>query len=86
MNWDDNLTVERPNFVTHLECSLTGERYEDQLSERLFEPLGLEDTVTTGVVSAFRAGGDDGTRAQHGVVGGGARTAPPRCRAPRPAG
>ena len=28
MNWDDNLTVERPTFVTHLECSLTGERYE----------------------------------------------------------
>ena len=28
MNWNDNLTVERPTFVTHLECSLTGERYE----------------------------------------------------------
>ncbi|MBS0478771.1 MAG: threonine synthase [Proteobacteria bacterium] len=27
-----NLTVDRPTFVTHLECSLTGERYEaDQL-------------------------------------------------------
>jgi threonine synthase len=26
--WDDNLTAERPTFVTHLECSLTGERYE----------------------------------------------------------
>jgi threonine synthase len=24
---DENLTVERPTFVTHLECSLTGERY-----------------------------------------------------------
>ncbi len=24
---DDNLTVERPTFVTHLECRLTGERY-----------------------------------------------------------
>jgi hypothetical protein len=24
---DDNLTVERPTFVTHLECSATGERY-----------------------------------------------------------
>ena len=23
---DDNLTVERPTFVTHLECSATGER------------------------------------------------------------
>jgi threonine synthase len=24
---DDNLTTERPTFVTHLECSMTGERY-----------------------------------------------------------
>ncbi|WEK43808.1 MAG: threonine synthase [Candidatus Sphingomonas colombiensis] len=29
---NENLTAERPTFVTHLECSLTGERYEaDQL-------------------------------------------------------
>ncbi len=28
MNWDDNLTAERESFVTHLECSMTGERYE----------------------------------------------------------
>jgi len=29
---DDNLTCERPSFVTHLECSLTGEHYPaDQL-------------------------------------------------------
>src|SRR4051795_11259492 len=29
---DENLTVERPTFVTHLECSATGERYPaDQL-------------------------------------------------------
>jgi len=26
--WNDNLTGERSTFVTHLECSLTGERYE----------------------------------------------------------
>jgi threonine synthase len=25
---NDNLTAERPTFVTHLECSMTGERYE----------------------------------------------------------
>jgi threonine synthase len=25
---NDNLTAERPNFVTHLECGLTGERHE----------------------------------------------------------
>ncbi|MBO9713695.1 threonine synthase [Sphingomonas sp.] len=28
MHHDANLTAERPTFVTHLECSLTGERYE----------------------------------------------------------
>jgi threonine synthase len=28
MNWQDNLTAERETFVTHLECSMTGERYE----------------------------------------------------------
>ena len=28
MNWDDNLTAERPTFVTHLECSATGTRYD----------------------------------------------------------
>ena len=27
MQYDDNLTAERPTFVTHLECSMTGERY-----------------------------------------------------------
>lgn len=28
MRHDANLTADRPTFVTHLECSLTGERYE----------------------------------------------------------
>ncbi|MGE0179857.1 MAG: threonine synthase [Sphingomonas sp.] len=27
MNWDDNLVADRPTFVSHLECSLTGARY-----------------------------------------------------------
>src|SRR3954465_2791205 len=32
MGMNPNLTAERPTFVTHLECSLTGEQYEaDQL-------------------------------------------------------
>ncbi|HZG45111.1 MAG TPA: threonine synthase [Allosphingosinicella sp.] len=26
--WNDNLTAERPTFVTYLECSMAGERYE----------------------------------------------------------
>ncbi len=37
-----NLTAERPTFVTHLECSMTGERYEaDQLHglSRVGRPL-----------------------------------------------
>lgn len=28
MQYSDNLTTERPTFVTHLECAMTGERYE----------------------------------------------------------
>src|SRR5882724_4125583 len=28
MKLESNRTAERPTFVTHLECSLTGERYE----------------------------------------------------------
>jgi threonine synthase len=28
LQYDDNLTTERPTFVTHLECSATGERYQ----------------------------------------------------------
>jgi len=27
LHYDDNLTTERPTFVTHLECAATGERY-----------------------------------------------------------
>src|SRR5215831_12656796 len=28
MRWEDNLIAERPSFVTHLECAMTGERHE----------------------------------------------------------
>ena len=28
MHHDSNLTAQRPSFVTHLECAMTGERYE----------------------------------------------------------
>jgi threonine synthase len=28
VQWNHNLVTERPTFVTHLECSMTGERYE----------------------------------------------------------
>ncbi len=28
MQYDDNLLAERPSFVTHLECAMTGERHE----------------------------------------------------------
>lgn len=27
LRYEDNLTAERPTFVTHLECAYTGERY-----------------------------------------------------------
>ena len=56
MIWNDNLTAERPTFVTHLECSMTGERYEaDRLHglSRAGRPLlvrydldGVRDAMT----------------------------------------
>jgi threonine synthase len=42
MPHDDNLTADRPTFVSHLECSMTGERYEaDQIQglSRVGRPL-----------------------------------------------
>src|SRR5688572_4053931 len=42
MRHDDNLTAHRPTFVSHLECSMTGERYAaDQLHglSRVGRPL-----------------------------------------------
>src|SRR5689334_17689830 len=35
MRDDDNLTAERPTFVTHLECAMTGERYEADVIHNL---------------------------------------------------
>ena len=37
MNWDDNLTADRPTFVTHLECSTTGARYDPYQKYNLSE-------------------------------------------------
>lgn len=57
-----NLTADRPTFVTHLECSLTGERYEaDQLQglSRAGRPLlvrydlnGVRDALAKDTVAA----------------------------------
>ena len=35
MRFDDNLTAERPTFVTHLECALTGERHDADIVHNL---------------------------------------------------
>ncbi|HTG37768.1 threonine synthase [Sphingomonas sp.] len=35
MNWQDNLTGERASFVAHLECGLTGERYDADVVQGL---------------------------------------------------
>jgi threonine synthase len=35
MHYDDNLTAERPTFVTHLECSATGERHDADVLHNL---------------------------------------------------
>ena len=46
---DENLTTERPTFVTHLECSVTGERYPaDELHNlsRAGKPLLVRHLAT----------------------------------------
>ena len=46
--WNDNLTAERATFVTHLECSMTGERYEaDELQglSTVGRPLLVRDEL-----------------------------------------
>ena len=35
MSCDENLTVERPTFVSHLECALTGERHAADIAQNL---------------------------------------------------
>jgi threonine synthase len=35
MRFDDNLTADRPSFVTHLECAMTGERHEADVVHNL---------------------------------------------------
>ena len=35
MRFEDNLTAERPSFVTHLECAMTGERHEADIVHNL---------------------------------------------------
>lgn len=35
MRYDDNLTADRQTFITHLECGLTGERYESDTLQGL---------------------------------------------------
>ncbi len=62
MRHDDNLTAERPSFVTHLECAMTGERHEaDQIHNlsRAGKPLlvrydlaGVRKALTKGALAA----------------------------------
>ena len=56
---DENLTVERPTFVTHLECSVTGERYPaDELHNlsRAGKPLLVRYDLA-GVTKSLEQGG-----------------------------
>ena len=68
---DDNLTANRANFVTHLECSITGERYLD---------LGYPDEVADRVADLVRAAGLPGVPLElsrcHASVGFGHRPTP----------
>ena len=76
-----NLTADRPTFVTHLECSLTGERYEaDTLHNlsRAGKPLLVRYDL-----DAVRNGADAATRSKRArpTCGAGAsccRSAEPR--------
>ena len=62
LQYDDNLTTERPTFVTHLECSETGEHYAaDQIHNlsRAGKPLlvrydlaGVKKALTQGCARA----------------------------------
>jgi threonine synthase len=62
MHHDDNLTLERPTFVTHLECSATGEHYPaDRVHNlsRAGKPLlvrynlaGVRGALTKGALAA----------------------------------
>jgi len=62
MHHDDNLTAERATFVTHLECSMTGERYAaDQLHglSRVGRPLLVRydlEAVRAALTPAILAG------------------------------
>ncbi len=49
-----NLTEERPSFVTHLECSLTGERYDADTLHNLSRAGSRFSCVTTSPGSAAR--------------------------------
>ena len=66
MSHDSNLTIERPNFVTHLECGLTGKTYPADQVHNLSEagrPLlvkydldGIKKSVTKGDLARRPAG------------------------------
>ena len=63
---DDNLTTERPTFVTHLECSATGERYPaDELHNlsRAGKPLLVRYDLD-GVAQGAEQGGAGATPAR----------------------
>ena len=59
MHDDENLTTERPTFVTHLECSATGERYPADVLHNLSragKPLLVRYDLDGGSQSAEQAG------------------------------
>ncbi|MBP2302387.1 threonine synthase [Azospirillum picis] len=61
VRFDSNLTVERPTFVTHLECAYTGERYEADTVHNLsragkpllvrYDLAGVKHALTKGSLS-----------------------------------
>jgi threonine synthase len=61
MSYEDNLKGERPSFVTHLECAMTGERYEADRVHNLsragkpllvrYDLAGVARTLTKGALA-----------------------------------
>ena len=48
MNWNDNLIADRPSFVTHLKCSMTGEQHDAGF--QALSPAGKEQAAALRVL------------------------------------
>ena len=71
LRYEDNLTAERPTFVTHLECAYTGERYPaDQVHNlsRAGKPLLVRYDLAGIAEGAEQAGAGGSARRICGAI------------------